>query len=177
MSSSNWSGPVCVSVDLTSRMFPQSGCRVNPAGVMWATSLRRWRWTRRQAVESHLQLPSTPRHGRVKPVALRLRTRRRKTDDKALNKQSLSGRTAAPRPDPLRPNLDSERRVRTGRTATGTFTSDWAPSELNKKSWRMMKEVLWSSAEGLLLWCGSFSNKDEMKWTRIGLLTAETSPL
>lgn len=43
-------------------------------------------------------------------------------DDKRPNEQSLWGQTVALRPDPLRPNLDAERRVRTGRTATGTFT-------------------------------------------------------
>lgn len=111
------------------RTFLQSslyfGYRVNPTGLSWATSLTAspWRWTREEEEERHLQLTQTPRHGRTKAKNLRMRTRGQKMEDKWLNEQSLSGRTAALRPDPLRPNLDSERRVRTGRTATGTFTS------------------------------------------------------
>lgn len=85
------------------------------------------RWTREEEEERHLQLTRTPRHGGMKANNLKM-------EDKRLNEQSLSGRTAALRPDPLRPNLDSERRVRTGRTATGTFTSGWASSE-QVKGW------------------------------------------
>lgn len=162
-----------LAVSLTLRIFLQSGqqfgYRVNPTGLSWATSPRAslWRRTRKNEKERHGQLTQTPWHGRrMQSVNRRTTTRRRKTDDKWPNGRSLSGQTVAPRPDPLRPNLDSERRVRTERTATGTFVSGWASLEQNKES---MSGILFlSPARRLYFDVTHFPT--EMRWSALELM-------